>query len=386
MPGIRPLLLLVGLIGGGSFLFGISSSAVPVRLTTNSLPSLSDDDAVCVAEIAVHAGASRVVLDEEDSVETVLSITSQERPRHQSQLTLWLDDSGDGSRTPLIWQAVPNSAAVPDLPALRVDSPSFAFVDDTAPSTVRESWLLPSSACPAERSVAIQTTEILTTTRVRIVVDQHVANDGLLLERCRQLAVRVGTVLMPPVEATFGPVADRSDNGTLTVVVTPQVRQMVGGNKPVEAFVLASDFRSDLTRPASNECDVIYIHPELLRKPSDAVLVHELVHAAQFCAFRRHYGSSPWPLADWMLEGSAHAAEVLLTGSDDNVRDRLQAFAACPEKSPLIVMDTTREGLWREPRSRGATCSFFSWMGRQYGLRAMGQIVASGANDRWRPA
>ncbi|HET6423149.1 MAG TPA: hypothetical protein VFG20_05665, partial [Planctomycetaceae bacterium] len=47
---------------------------------------------------------------------------------------------------------------------------------------------------------------------------------------------------------------------------------------------------------------------------------------------------------------------------------------------------TTREGLWREPRSRGATCSFFSWMGRQYGLRAMGQIVASGANDRWRPA
>jgi len=238
-----------------------------------------------------------------------------------------------------------------------------------------------------ERDV-VTTQPVLTYGRVRVVLDETVPCDAARWNWCRSIATRLNNVLIPRVESVFGPVADRLETGLLTVVVTPQVRNAGGNDGTVKAFVLSTDFRVDLDHPQSHACDAIYIDTELDLHGSDAILTHELTHAAQFCGFRRRFGETPWPLQDWMIEGTAHAAEVVLTHIDSNVTDRLRAFHQSPEQSPLVVTDATVSGRWRDPRCRGATCSFFTWIAQHYGLETIAKITESVADsaDPWRSA
>lgn len=372
---IRPVLLLAGLLGSVSVFVGTAFETSDARLPETCCVHDAAAGSDGTVDNAQHVRQTSFCLDRNTGVESVLVITSCEAPRRQSRITIDVEPGRDHTFTPLSWQPsplVPHNSSQPRSRMITADAPETA-ITALLPSK-SEQWFLPNNPTARERTVVVQSIEVADTPRVRVVLDQLLSDDTQLRGRCRQLASRMSATFIPAIEAVFGPVADRCAERKLTIVVTPLVRQIASGNPPVDAFVLATDFREDLVRPFSNECDAIYVHPELSPEKSDAVLVHELTHVAQFCAFRRHHGASPWPLADWILEGTAHAAESLLTDNHHNVQDRLDAFAAAPELSPLRVVDAAREKLWRDSRCRGAACSFFTWLGQTYGMNAVGEI------------
>lgn len=344
------------------------------------------------AELIPQSGRVAVMLPPAEAGETLLMVSVQDAPRRSSTMTITIDDAAAGTIAQPTWQAIDSEqiSVQPPFPVLpSVKESGCLNTPEALPTeSAQETWFLPTPRKPSmtgSPSAAIPTMQVLCDGRVRIVWDREIAWNTVRLDWCRQLAARLNSVLIPRVESVFGPVADRLVAGTLTVVVTPRVRDAGGSGSPVEAFVLASDFRVDLERPEGHGCDAIYLHPDLDLGKSDPILVHELTHAAQFCTFRRQYGRTPWPLQDWMLEGSAHAAEVLLTHNDQNVADRLLAFHQAPEQSPLVVVDAAVSGRWRDPRCRGAACSFFTWGARRYGLEAMARLTVSpqGIDDPW---
>ncbi len=342
------------------------------------------------AELIPQSGGAAVMLPPAEVGETLLMVSVQDVPRRSSTMTVTIEDASAEAVGQPIWQAMEDHPVQSPFPALpsaketaRINTPEASPAE-----SLHETWFLPTRRKPSimgSPGAALSTMSVLCDGRVRIVWDREIAWNTVRLDWCRQLAARLNSVLIPRVESVFGPVADRLAAGTLTVVVTPRVRDAGGSGSPVEAFVLASDFRVDLERPESHGCDAIYLHPDLDLGKSDPILVHELTHAAQFCTFRRRYGRTPWPLQDWMLEGCAHAAEVLLTHNDQNVADRLLAFHQAPEQSPLVVVDAAVSGRWRDPRCRGAACSFFTWGAQRYGLEAMARrtVPSQGIDDPW---
>lgn len=350
-------------------------------------------DERCWTELAGNDSHIPVAVPRYEGGETLLMLTVQDAPHRSAEVTLIVEQSSSPSAVTSDWRP---AVEFPEQPPYPVLPPSSATTNPFVPinglsrehQENLERWFLPTarqrSPIDGEREPII-TLPILTYGRVRIVMDETIAWNPHRSTWCRDLAARLNNVLIPRVESVLGPVADRLTDGTLTVVVTPQVRAVGGGDSTVAAFVLATDFRVDLDRPEGHSCDAIYLHPELSPDDGDAILVHELTHAAQFCALRRHYGSKPWPLQDWQIEGTAHAAEVLLTHKDSNITDRLRAFHRSPEQSPLVVLDAAVSGRWRDPRCRGATCSFFTWAAQRFGLETIAPIVTSPteSDDPW---
>lgn len=381
---MRSTLLLAVLISGGSIFIGRATR--PTHMPTPELlpyPTFSSDDS-SYFDIDSSKYASRFCLPDADEFQTVLVIRSHERPRDTSRFCVSITSAIQNDVRPDEWKSLETiarpSCAPDSIASLSETSPSIPITVIGVP-TKTESWFLPSGASIHTEAAAIQTIEAVSSPRVRVVLDVMLHDDQALQATCKPFTARLNSVLIPLVEQSFGPLADRDSDQRLTVVVTPHVRQLQGGNTPVDAFVLASDYRLDLARPQSNESDAIYLHPDLLTKANDAVLIHELIHVAQFCSYRRKHGAHPWPLADWILEGTAHAGEVMLSGRDTNVRERIDAFAVVPERSPLRVVDSAREGLWRDARSRGAAASFFIETGRRYGSSALRQIITADVTD-----
>lgn len=350
----------------------------------------------CWTEFTLNDGHVRVDVPPSGECETLLMLAVQDVPHRSSEVTVRVDEATSPNAVTSAWRPVakfPEQASYPVLPPSPRTTNVLVPMDCSSRdhSENRERWFLPimrqRSQLGRERE-PITTRPMLSYGRARLVLDETIPRDSNRLAWCRDLAARLNNVLIPRVESVLGPVADRLADGTLTVVVTPQVRSVGGDDSTVSAFVLATDFRVDLDRPEGHGCDTIYLHPELSPDRSDAILVHELTHAAQFCALRRHYGSQPWPLQDWQIEGTAHAAEVLLTHNDSNVADRLRAFHRSPERSPLVVVDATVSGRWRDPRCRGAACSFFTWAAQRFGLDTIAQIAnsPSESDDPWTAA
>lgn len=381
---LRSTLLLAVLISGGSILMGRARTPTSLSLADQVTSAALVSHDCSYVDINSTSNVSRFGLPDAEAFQTVLVIRSHERPRDTTRFCVSLTPARQNDVRPLRWQSLAtmaNPASEPGISSLPSEPSPLTAVTVIGLSTKAESWFLPTGVSNHAEPSAIQSVEAVSSPRARLVLDMTLQADQALRVACESFTGRLNSVLIPRVEQSFGPLADRNPDSKLTVVVTPQVRQLQGGNTLVDAFVLASDYRLDLSRPQSNECDVIYLHPELLTKSYDAVLIHELMHVAQFCSYRRTHGAHPWPLADWILEGTAHAGEILLTGQDANVRERIHAFAGVPERSPLRVVDSAREGLWRDSRSRGAAASFFLEVGRRYGSSALRQIITADVTD-----
>lgn len=201
--------------------------------------------------------------------------------------------------------------------------------------------------------------------RVQVIWDETALDSG-----CEESAHRLGTLveqqILPLVETWIGACDDLDGDNRLTLAVSPRVSELAPA-QGLKAVVRAMDFHPSAEPKASNHRNLVYLAPHVDAEQLPAILMHELAHVAQFCAFRRVYSQEPWPLADWLLEGHAHAVEVTLTGHRGNLLERITAFLACPERSPLVIPDTSAASLWRHPATRGATAAFCVWLTETYG-------------------
>lgn len=189
---------------------------------------------------------------------------------------------------------------------------------------------------------------------------------GLAAEIVRLIDEEVG----PASEAGLGVPRDVDGDGKLAVLVTAWLGKLRGGQTSVQGFARSSDFRPGLAVPFSNQSDVIYLNSSV--KPDGhlrALLAHEYTHAVCF--------SQRMPSAidtaglpdeeDWLNEAIAHVAENLHGTGWSNLDYRISRFLDEPQRSPLVVRDYYRAGLWRDHGCRGATYLFLRWCVDQYG-------------------
>lgn len=178
----------------------------------------------------------------------------------------------------------------------------------------------------------------------------------------------------PAVQNMWGAWPDVDGDGVLNLLITERVAHM---GSEVQAYVRQQDFRALGDTAWNQPWDVIYLRPGQDLDQLEAVLKHEVTHVAQFSWCRQLCGSHRWPLPDWLTEGLAHATEIQLAGGTctTNLEDRLDAFAALPASTPLVVADATASRLWRDPAQRGASAAFCRWWQQHTGIRDWPEII-----------
>ncbi len=137
-------------------------------------------------------------------------------------------------------------------------------------------------------------------------------------------------------------------------------------------------FKRTSTLPFGNHADVIYLNAALQPGPAlKTLLAHEYTHAV--CFSRRLAGtggSGALPVEeDWLNESIAHVAEKLHHGDWSNLDRRIAVFLASPQRTPLVVRDYYRAGLWRDPGCRGATFLFLQFCVDRFGERILSDLV-----------
>jgi len=178
----------------------------------------------------------------------------------------------------------------------------------------------------------------------------------------------------PAVHQLWGSWPDVDGDGVLNLLITERVLGM-GDN--VQAFVRPQDFQARGDSEWTQPWDVIYLRPGQNLADMEAILQHEMTHVAQFSWCRHLCGNQRWPLPDWITEGLAHATEIRLAGGvcSTNLEDRLEAFAACPARTPLVVVDAAASRLWRDPAQRGASAAFCHWWQQNSGFYRWPEII-----------
>lgn len=199
--------------------------------------------------------------------------------------------------------------------------------------------------------------------RVRVFVDQQLAKGEIPQSRIDELVYLLESDVVPRVESQFGPLADVDGDGGLAVVLTPWLSRLQGGRTSIGGMVRSSDFRRDLSPPLSNRCDMLFLNSSL---PSESalrdLLSHEVAHAACVSQRLSRGTGTLRDEEDWLSEALAHLAEP----GWSNLDHRLVAFLNESSRSPLVVPDYYRAGLWRDPGCRGATYLFTRWcVGRE---------------------
>jgi hypothetical protein len=298
-----------------------------------------------------------------------------------------LSIGGASSATKLSWCAETCSAR-------RMASPGCGL-GPTEPSERRPTAILHTSRTilwPAQidgegpfASQAVRSREVCRGDRVSVMWDED-ALDDRAAEFAQTVVELLEHAVLPGVELAVGPCADVDGDARLTIAVSPRIRQLGAQRSDLFAFVRAADFRPDGEPAWSNRADMIYLAPHVEPHLLPAILSHELTHVAQFSGLLREFGDAPWPLSEWLLEGHAHAVEVGLTGSTHNLQSRWDAFLSRPEASPLVMVDASAVGRWRDPASRGATAAFCVWLSEHYGPNWWSRLndLLIGGDDAWR--
>ncbi len=158
---------------------------------------------------------------------------------------------------------------------------------------------------------------------------------------------------------------DVDADGKLSIVMTSRLAQYGGGGGRLDGCVRWEDFQDLAPRTVGNAADVIFLNPKIPdRRQLAAVLAHEYGHLIAFT--RRGIGVAPAAVTDedWINEALAHVLEVRLSGEHSNLTGRVDKFLRHPERSPLVLANSARSGLWRDPGSRGAGYLFLDWVVR----------------------
>ncbi|TXT22387.1 MAG: hypothetical protein FD138_3453 [Planctomycetota bacterium] len=110
------------------------------------------------------------------------------------------------------------------------------------------------------------------------------------------------------------------------------------------------------------------------------LLSHEVAHAACISQRLSRGGGRLRDEEDWLSEALAHLAEP----GWSNLDHRIVAFLDDPSRSPLVVSDYYRAGLWRDPGCRGATYLMSRWCVDRGGpdlVRQLAQSTESGTRN-----
>ena len=195
-------------------------------------------------------------------------------------------------------------------------------------------------------------------TCVRVFVDQQLASGEVPQARIDELVHLLESDVLPRVESQFGPLSDIDGDGGLTILLTPWLSRLQGGRTSIGGMVRTTDFQRDVSPPFGNRCDMLVLNSSL---PAEAALrdlvSHEVTHAACISQRLSHETGLLRDEEDWLSEALAHLAEP----GWSNLEHRLVAFLNDPSRSPLVVPDYYRAGLWRDPGCRGATFLFTRW-------------------------
>ncbi len=327
--------------------------------------------------VSVIRGVARFDLSETEALVNVLIVSVFGRPESLTPvvcLPVSVDESLTEQRP--VWRRQPSND-VSSLTWAHPD-PRDDRIVQSSPERPLSTWLLPQST----GAIRIEARPWIRCGRVRLDWDVRTPITAADEAWGRAVSERMARDWLPAVETRLGRCSHATDADDLVVVITPAVATIAQSVEPIEACVLPRDYEPSTSRLTETIGGVIYLHPQLSPERQPPILVHELAHVATLCRLRERYGSDPWPLQDWSSEGLAHAVELAVTGDRQNVGLRLEAFAELPERSPLVVCDGRQSRRWRDPRCRGAACSFFVWASETYGLPRVAEAVyATGQTD-----
>ncbi len=153
----------------------------------------------------------------------------------------------------------------------------------------------------------------------------------------------------------IGPIADIDSDERLTIVLT----ELDHRSSPVDTPVLGCVRDRDFTRSGSDDDlagDIIYLNHCL---PSDgeldALLVHELAHAAIYCLQTDATAPS---VSAWLNEAIAHVLEMKLTNQSIGFSDRIEKFQRNPAQCPIVADAAHLQLVARRGGSRAAAALF----------------------------
>lgn len=262
----------------------------------------------------------------------------------------------------------------------------------SAPPATRNFWLHVTSH-PLEDPAGYQLVHGrlgATGDRVQVYFDSSLLSSNQiptdLADTAKDIVTRLEREVLPAIRQQIGPVTDVDHDGRLTVLITPWLGRLRGGETHVRGFVRSSDFRSGVAAPFSNQSDILYLNSDLpMQSGLQTLLGHELAHAALFSVPQMRQGGKEFEWDDWLNEGIAHLTERSVGGDWSNVDYRVARYWQDPATAPLLVADYYRCGRWRDHGCRGATFLFLDWCQRQHARNGQTDfiptIVASNKPD-----
>lgn len=205
---------------------------------------------------------------------------------------------------------------------------------------------------------------------VRVFLDRQLTPADLAPGLVDAIIEELDERVIPRSRSFLGTHRDVDGDGKLAILLTPWLGRLEGGKTSVRGFVRSSDFRPDGDAPFGIRSDVIYLNSAIRPDAAlAALLAHEYTHAV-CCSLRLspHHACSRWPNEeDWLNEAIAHVAEQQHGAGWSNLDRRVRAYLEDPERTPLLVADYFREGLWRNHACRGATFLFLQCCADTFG-------------------
>ncbi|MCA9051083.1 MAG: hypothetical protein KDA89_20245, partial [Planctomycetaceae bacterium] len=234
----------------------------------------------------------------------------------------------------------------------------------------------------------------------RIILAEELATDrhmhvfgeqAELQATAERIVFRLEQHLLAFCEQHLGTVTDADGDCRLTIVLTELGGQSrlpnpvplpdeFSGGEPIRGCVRAADFHFQTESGGESGMggDIIYLSTDLANladdRELDAVLVHELAHAAVFSRLSESAAAEDF-LPGWLNEAVAHYMERQICSDSTNLRRRLRLFRSSPGRFPVVVPDTTASLSLRRGPARAAGCLFVETVLSELPADAVRQLV-----------
>lgn len=165
------------------------------------------------------------------------------------------------------------------------------------------------------------------------------------------------------VESRIGYITDLDEDGRLCFVLARLSTEDSADStqQPITGCVRPDDFLSGLRseNTAHTGGDIVYLDCQLpTGRELDALLAHELSHAATFCVIGQSEPEDQQQLPGWLNEAIAHYLEMQVHCASDNLQTRMADFTREPHRFPLVIPDSLRQRSLRRGATRAAACLF----------------------------
>ncbi|MEZ6123863.1 MAG: hypothetical protein R3C49_11880 [Planctomycetaceae bacterium] len=264
---------------------------------------------------------------------------------------------------------------------------SVNAADRPAPSD-RRRFLMPRFCGPLACNHSMMATEMVCRDGISVYVVDEVLDqpDRFPPANVRQLAEQVGRrvdqVVLPLITQRLGEIDDLDMDQRLSLVIGLLAEAGTGSvfDHPITGCVRPEDFD-----PASVHCcDAVYLDCRLpVDDDLDAVLTHELAHAAVFSAVNRSQqaGGEFAAVPCWLNEAIAHLLERTANPDSANLQQRMEAFRRQPHRFPAVIPEGLANISLRRGPSRAAGCLFLSSLLNGLNGDALKRMVMDPSSD-----